>query len=63
MSAITFSKAYIPAHSPASAAGSDRAVEKGFFRRLLEAIVAARAEQAVAEVDRYYRIHGRDMIP
>lgn len=61
MSAITFSKAYTPARSAAPAAA--RVAEKGFFRRLLEAIIAARAEQAVAEVDRYYRIHGRDMIP
>lgn len=61
MSAITFSKAYTPARSTAPAAA--RVAEKGFFRRLLEAIIAARAEQAVAEVDRYYRIHGRDMIP
>lgn len=62
MSAITFPKAYTPARPAAPAARPARAAEKGFFRRVLEAIVAARAEQAVAEVDRYYRIHGRDMI-
>ncbi len=62
MSAVTYSeKTYAPRESmPAKAVVREPA--KGFFRRLMEAAVAARVEQARAEYDRYVQVNGRDPI-
>lgn len=58
MSAVTFThKTFAPA--PKAAATSSR---KGFFTRLLEAVIASRMEQAEREYARYVELHGRDPI-
>ncbi|MFG1346923.1 hypothetical protein V5F59_18690 [Xanthobacter autotrophicus DSM 431] len=57
MSAITFThKTFAPA--PKAAAGQ----KKGFFARLLDAIVASRMEQAEREYARYLELHGHDPV-
>ena len=58
MSAVTYS----PKNFAPSQKADVAAPKKGFFARLMEAIVAARMEQAERELSRYVQIHGRDPV-
>lgn len=66
MSAVTYSeKTYAaprPARDAVAAKAPARAAGTSFFRRVLDAVVAARAEQARDEYDRYVQVNGRDPI-
>ncbi|QRG06508.1 hypothetical protein EZH22_26820 [Xanthobacter dioxanivorans] len=57
MSAVTYTTKTF-----ASAPKAAVAPKKGFFARLMEAIVAARMEQAERELARYVQLNGRDPI-
>lgn len=59
MSAVTFSKSYV---SEPRATQANAAPQKGFFARLMDAIIAARTAQAERELARYVHLHGRDPI-
>lgn len=63
MSAVTFSPDTLSretrAAAPKATAGTT-AASKGFFARLMDAIIAARMEQAERELSRYVQLHGRD---
>lgn len=69
MSAVTYTdttyarapNARAPKAAPAAAAKS-AAPKQGFLARLMDAIIAARTEQAERELSRYVQIHGRDPI-
>ncbi|MDI4665345.1 hypothetical protein K9U40_13555 [Xanthobacter autotrophicus] len=56
MSAVTYTGKIVRSSKTASS------TQKGFFARLLEAVVAARKEQAEREYARYVQIHGRDPV-
>lgn len=58
MSAVTYNTTKTFASTPKAAA----APAKGFFARVMEAIVAARMEQAERELARYVQVNGRDPI-
>ena len=57
MSAVTYTDKFV---RPSKAASSS--AKKGFFARLLQAVVAARMEEAEREYARYVQIHGRDPV-
>jgi len=55
MSAVTYpAKSFSPAADPAVTPA------KGVFRRMLDAVIAARAAQAEREVARYLALRGED---
>ncbi|MFG1276106.1 hypothetical protein [Xanthobacter autotrophicus] len=56
MSAVTYTDKIV------STSKTDSSAKKGFFARFLEAVVAARLEQAEREYARYVEIHGRDPV-
>ncbi|MFG1348480.1 hypothetical protein [Xanthobacter autotrophicus] len=56
MSAVTYTDKIVRPSKTASAA------KKGFFARFLEAVVAARMEQAEREYARYVQVNGRDPV-
>ncbi|MFG1372580.1 hypothetical protein V5F32_10435 [Xanthobacter oligotrophicus] len=56
MSAVTYTDKFVRTSKVAPSA------KKGFFARFLEAVVAARMEQAEREYARYVQIHGRDPV-
>ncbi|MEP9352115.1 hypothetical protein ABLE93_00800 [Xanthobacter sp. KR7-65] len=58
MSAVTYSEKSIAR----SAKAQSSQPAKGFFARLLEAVIAARTEQAERELARYVHLNGRDPI-
>ena len=61
MSAVTFSPNTLSRDTRAAAAkASKTAAGKGFFARLMDAIIAARMEQAERELSRYVQLNGRD---
>lgn len=60
MSAITYTPKSIAGTPKAAAKPAEPA--KGFFARLLDAVIAARTEQAERELARYVQLHGRDPI-
>lgn len=63
MSAVTYTEKTFPGAAkakPAAAKGTE--APKGFLARLMDAIIAARTEQAERELARYVHIHGRDPV-
>ena len=66
MSAVTFSPNTLSRDTRAAApkasktAAGNAAAGKGFFARLMDAIIAARMEQAERELSRYVQLNGRD---
>ena len=65
MSAVTFSPNTLSrdtrAVAPkASKTAAGKTAGKGFFARLMDAIIAARMEQAERELSRYVQLNGRD---
>ncbi len=62
MSAVTFSPDTLSrdTRSAASKAAAGKTAGKGFFGRLMDAIIAARMEQAERELSRYVQLNGRD---
>ncbi|MBP2150647.1 hypothetical protein V5F63_18255 [Xanthobacter autotrophicus DSM 597] len=61
MSAVTFSPDTLSRNTRAAAPkASKTAGGKGFFARLMDAIIAARMEQAERELSRYVQLNGRD---
>ena len=61
MSAVTFSPNTLSRDTRAvSPKASKTAAGKGFFARLMDAIIAARMEQAERELSRYVQLNGRD---
>ncbi|MET3353234.1 hypothetical protein V5F34_04290 [Xanthobacter autotrophicus] len=56
MSAVTYTDKIVRTSK------TDSSAKKGFFARFLEAVVAARLEQAEREYARYVEIHGRDPV-
>ncbi|MFS8039284.1 hypothetical protein ACI7BZ_20375 [Xanthobacter sp. AM11] len=62
MSAVTYTdRSFSGARKAVSAAKAEGA-NKGFWARLMDAIIAARTEQAERELSRYVQVHGRDPI-
>ncbi len=62
MSAVTFSPDTLSrdTRSAAPKAAAGKTAGKGFFGRLMDAIIAARMEQAERELSRYVQLNGRD---
>ncbi|UJX44308.1 hypothetical protein [Xanthobacter sp. YC-JY1] len=58
MSAVTFSPDTLSRETRSAAPKA--AAGKGFFARLMDAIIAARMEQAERELSRYVQLNGRD---
>lgn len=56
MSAVTYTDKFVRTSKTAPSA------KKGFFARFIEAVIAARMEQAELEYARYVQIHGRDPV-
>ncbi len=61
MSAVTFSPDTLSRDTRSAAPKAGKAAAgKGFFARLMDAIIAARMEQAERELSRYVQLNGRD---
>ncbi|WP_374252342.1 hypothetical protein [Xanthobacter sp.] len=65
MSAVTFSPDTLSRDTRSAApkagkAAAGKTAGKGFFARLMSAIIAARMEQAERELSRYVQLNGRD---
>lgn len=60
MSAVTYTPKSLAGTATVAAPAAKPA--KGFLARLMDAIIAARTEQAERELARYVHLHGRDPI-